>query len=42
MILTIIITKTIKLLLRGRRVVEIGCKLGEDGGEVGTPQIDFS
>jgi len=32
MILLITMTKTIKLLLPRRRVVEIGCKLGEFGG----------
>jgi hypothetical protein len=31
-ILLITMTKTIKLLLARRRVVEIGCKLGGDGG----------
>jgi hypothetical protein len=41
MILMITMTKTIKLLLPGRRVVEIGCKLGEvqegGGGGLGRP-----
>ena len=47
MILLMTMTKTIKLLLPRRRVVEIGCKLGGVGGWAGwdfggTTQIDFS
>jgi hypothetical protein len=47
MILLTTMTKTIKLLLPSRRVVEIGCKLGGvgvwlEGNFVGTSQIDFS